>query len=185
MQRFFSVVLLLLLAVGSTACSSRNPASSSDGGTGYGDRKSGGGSNPSPGTGGGGDGSQPTPAPTGRHTLSWDGLILRLRLAAATFSAWKDGGGEVNVDITTWSVQYIPFNATDSRKNGIGMKREGNDLFGFGAVSADNFNIKYKSPDGTVAWHKYETTELSGVSLESDQQGSSSRHFKIPAPGII
>lgn len=183
MQRFFSAVLLLLMAVG-TACTSRNPAAGSDAGTGYGDRKPGGGQ-PSPDTGSGG-GNQPTPVvQSGRHTLTWDGSVLRLRLAGPVFSAWKDGGGETTVDLNHgWSSQYVPFNATDGRKNGLEMKREGNDLFQFQAMLSDKFSVKFIGPSGN-AWVKYETTDLSGVEKELDAGSSTSYHFKIAQPGII
>ncbi len=186
MQRFITIAVLLLLAAGATAaCSSRNPV---------------GGGQPSPGTGGGGGGNTDTPAaPSGRHTLSWDGSNLRLRLAATTFTAWKDGGGEVDVDLDHgWSGQYVPFNASDARKNGIAMARSGNELSlrkdgalpwigGFNVVSGDKFSVKYAGPDGNVGWHKYETTSLSGVEKELDAGSSTSYHFLIPtgSPGII
>ena len=195
MQRL-KVAVLLLLAVGTTACSSRNP-SAPDGGTGFG--KSGGGNQPSPGTGsgGGGDGgSQPSPAPAGRHNLSWDGSTLRLRLAASSFTAWRDGGGETTVDLNQgWTGQYVPFNASGARASGIAMARDGSVLSlakdgaagwvgPFNVVAGDKFNVKFVSSGGN-AWLKYETTDLSGIEKELDAGATSSYHFKIPAGGII
>lgn len=197
MQRLVTLLLAVLAALSFAGCSSvRNP-SASDGGTGYGTRP-GGGSQPSPGTGNGGGSNQPTPAPTTRHALSWDGNVLRLRLIGPVFKAWKDGGGEIDVDLDHgWSGQYyIPFNASDNRKNGIAMARSGNELSlrkdgtipwigGSNVVGGDRFNVKYTGPSGAIAWHKYEDTDLQGVNLESDQPGSQSKSFRIPTAGII
>ena len=201
MQRLTHMLLAVLAALSiiSAGCSSpRNPALP-DGGTGYGTRP-GGGSNPSPGTGsgGGGGGNTDTPAaPTTRHFLSWDGNVLRLRIIGPAFTAWKDGGGEVTINLDQgWSGQYIPFNASDARKNGITMARSGNELSlrkdgalpwlgQFSVIQGDKFNVKYIGPDGNIGWHKYETTDLSGVSLESDAGSSTSKSFRIPTQGII
>lgn len=188
MQRFATLLLAAFAALSTViaGCSSTRNPPASDAGTGYGDRKTGGGQ-PSPGTGSGGGGGN-TDTPQTRHTISWDGSVLRLRLVGPAFKAWKDGGGEVDIDLDHgWSGQYIPFNATDGRKNGLEMKREGNDLFQFQAATGDKFNVKYRSADGTtVAWHKYETTSLGqGVQLETDSGSSNSRHFLIAQPGII
>lgn len=199
MQRLINMLLAVLAALSTTiaGCSSTRNPSAPDGGTGDGTRP-GAGSNPSPGTGNGGGrgGNTDTPTVAGRHNLSWDGSTLRLRLAGATFTAWKDGGGETTVDLDHgWSGQYVPFNATDNRKNGITMARSGNELSirkdgalpwigGFNVVGGDRFNVKYIGPSGN-AWSKYEDTDLSGVNLESDQPGSQSKSFRIPTAGII
>lgn len=194
MQRFVTLLLAVLAAlstISTAGCSSTRNPSAPDGGTGYGTRP-GGGSNPSPGTGSGGG---ETPVATGRHMLSWDGSVLRLRLAGPVFTAWKDGV-ETTVDLNHgWSGQYIPFNAAGGRKNGVAMTRNGNELSltkdgaapwlgQFNVLAGDKFSVKFTGPSEN-AWVKYETTDLSGVEKELDAGSSTSYHFLIPVAGII
>lgn len=203
MQRLTHLLIAVFAALGIiiAGCSSvRNP-SAPDGGTGYGPRPGSG--QPSPGTGSGGGGGggtkTDTPAvPVSGHTISWDGSTLRLRLAGAAFTAWKDGGGETTVDLDHgWSGQFVPFNATDNRKNGITMVRSGNELSlrkdgappwigGFNIVEGDRFNVKYIGPGSAISWHKYEMTNIDqGVQLESDSGSTTSKHFVVVTPAII